>query len=111
MGRNRGRGRLELVPQVPRGQSRIAGRNIRLADGSLNVAASHAGMTYRTIGRPRVALSRFVIGHTLPRGSRVKRVRLDGHRVGYRTRLTNRGLEVLVRAPTSGRHELVVQTR
>jgi hypothetical protein len=41
----------------------------------------------------------------------VKRVRLDGHRVGYRTRLTNRGVEVLVRAPASGRHVLVVTSR
>ena len=58
-----------------------------------------------------MGLSRFVIGHTLPRGARVKRVRLDGRRVQYATRLTNRGLEVLVRAPPSGRHELVVKTR
>jgi hypothetical protein len=58
-----------------------------------------------------VALSRFVIGHTLPRGSRVERVRLDGRRTQYATRLTNRGLEVLVRAPASGAHELVVKTR
>ena len=99
------------MPQVPRGQSRVAGRNIRLADGSVNAAASRAGRTYRTTARIRVTLSRFVIGHTLPRGSRVKRVWLDGRRAGYRTRLTNRGLEVLVRAPASGRHELVVQAR
>ena len=83
----------------------------RLADGSLNMAASHAGTTYRTAARIRVALSRFVIGHTLPRGSHVKRVWLDGRRTGYRTRATNRGLEVLVRAPASGRHVLVVETR
>ena len=58
-----------------------------------------------------MALSRFVIGHTLPRGSRVKRVRLDGEPAKYRTRLTNRGLEVLVTAPPSGTHELVVTAR
>ena len=106
-----GRRRLELVPQVPQGQSRVAGRNIRLAGGAVNVAASRAGGTYKTTARARVALSRFVIGHTLPRGSRVKRVWLDGRRAGYKTRATNRGLEVLVRAPASGRHELVVKTR
>jgi hypothetical protein len=89
----------------------VAGKNIRLAGGAVNVAAARAGNVYRTKVRIRVALSRFVIGHTLPRGSRVKRVRLDGHRVGYRTRLTNRGVEVLVRAPASGRHVLVVTTR
>jgi hypothetical protein len=76
----------------------------------VNVAASRAGGTYKTTARARVALSRFVIGHTLPRGSRVKSVWLDGSRAGYRTRLTNRGLEVLVRAPATGRHRLVVDT-
>ena len=43
-----GRRRLELMPQVPQGQSRVAGRNIRLADGAVNVAASRAGSIYRT---------------------------------------------------------------
>jgi hypothetical protein len=38
-------------------------------------------------------------------------VLLDGRRVGYKKQLTNRGLEVWVRAPASGRHELLVQAR
>jgi hypothetical protein len=103
-----GRRRLEVTPQVPQGQSRIAGANIRLAGGAVDVAASRAGKRYRTAVRLRVGLARFVIGHTLPRTGRVKRVRLDGRRAPYATRLTNRGLEVLVKAPASGRHELVV---
>ena len=37
-------------------------------------------------------------------------VKLDGRKANYRTRLTNRGLEVWVRT-TSGRHELVVKAR
>jgi hypothetical protein len=106
-----GRGRLAVVPQVPPGQPSVAGENIRLGDGSVDVAASHDGSTYRTAARPRASLERFLIGHTLPRGSKVKSVELDGRRTGYSTRLTNRGLEVLVRAPASGRHELVVKTR
>ncbi|MEA2407980.1 MAG: hypothetical protein QOE69_2099 [Thermoleophilaceae bacterium] len=106
-----GRRRLELTPQVPQGQSRLAGENVRLGGGAVDVAASRSGRVYRTAARLRVSLARFVIGHTLPRGSRVKSVRLDGRRVPYRTRLTNRGIEVLVRAPASGRHELVVRAR
>jgi hypothetical protein len=47
----------------------------------------------------------------VPRGSSVKSVRLDGRRTGYKKRLTNRGLEILVRAPASGAHELVVTIR
>jgi hypothetical protein len=106
-----GRRRLEVTPQVPQGQSRVAGENIRLAGGAADVEASRTGKRYRTEVRLRVGLARFVIGHTLPRNSRVKSVRLDGRRAEYRTRLTNRGLEVLVRAPAGGRHELVVTAR
>ena len=43
-----GRRRLEVTPQVPQGQSRVAGSNIRLAGGAVDVAASRAGGTYRT---------------------------------------------------------------
>jgi hypothetical protein len=106
-----GRGRLTVVPQVPPQQQRVAGENIRLGGGSIDVRASHAGDVYRTAVRLRTGLSRFVIGHTVPRGSSVKSVRLDGRRTGYKKRQTNRGLEILVRAPASGAHELVVTTR
>jgi hypothetical protein len=106
-----GRRRLELMPQVPDGQRRVAGRNIRLAGGAVDVAAAHTGNRYRTAARARVSLRRFLLGHTLPRGSKVKSVRLDGERTGYRKRLTNRGLEVWVRAPAGGRHELVITAR
>jgi hypothetical protein len=106
-----GRGRLQLVPQVPDGQSRIAGRSIRLGDGTVNVVASHVGNRYRTAARAQVSLRRLLLGHTLPRGSRVSSVRLDGSPTDYRTRLTNRGLEVWTRAPAAGRHTLVVTSR
>jgi hypothetical protein len=55
-------------------------------------------------------LSAFTIGHTLPRGSTVAQVTLDGSPASYTTVVTNRGVEVLVTAPTSGTHELVVTT-
>jgi len=106
-----GRGALEVTPQVPQGQSAVAGSNIRLASGAVDVAASSAKDTYRTNVAINVALARFTIGHTLPRGATVREVTLDGQQVDYSTRLTNRGLEVLVRAPTTGRHELLVKTR
>jgi hypothetical protein len=47
------------------------------------------------------------IGHTLPAGSTVRSVRLDGRRVDYDARETNRGLEVTV-AARPGDHEVVV---
>jgi hypothetical protein len=104
-----GRGRLTVVPQLP-SDAPIAGRRIQLGDGALAlVQASRAGDTYRTtVDLGDAPVDRFDIGHTLPRGSTVDSVLLDGSPVDYRTDLTNRGLEVLARAPASGTHELVV---
>ena len=82
-----GRGRLEVVPQVPGGQSRVAGSSIRLGrSGSLAVEASHDGATYRTrvqVGRP---VSKLAIGHTLPAGATVAKAKLDGRTVTPTTR-------------------------
>jgi hypothetical protein len=103
-----GRGRLQVIPQVPQGQSSIAGSNIRLASGAVDVAASHSRRTYRTSVSLGVPLSSFTIGHTLPRGSAITKVTLDGSQASYTTATTNRGVEVLVAAATSGTHELVV---
>jgi hypothetical protein len=103
-----GRRRLEVTPQVPQGQPSVAGSNIRLAGGAVDVTAAHSGSTYRTSVTLGVPLSGFTIGHTLPRGARVAQVTLDGRPAAYTTALSNRGLEVLVAAPVSGTHELVV---
>ena len=104
-----GRGRLAVVPQLP-SDAPIAGRRIHLGDGALAlVQASRAGDTYRTtVDVGSAPVDRLDIGQTLPRGSTVTSVLLDGSPVGYDTVLTNRGLEVLARAPASGTHELIV---
>jgi hypothetical protein len=106
-----GRRLLEITPQVPRGQTRLAGRRIRVGAGYVDVAASRAGGRYRTWVRARgTRLRRLTLGHTLPPGSFIRRVRLNGDRVRYRIRPTNRGLEVLAWARRSvGRHVLVVR--
>jgi hypothetical protein len=106
-----GRRRLEVVPQVPAGQRHVAGADIRLGDGAVDVAARRSGGRFVTAMRARADLRRLVIGHTLPRRSRIGRVRLDGKRVDYSVRTTNRGVEVLVRAPAGGHHRLVVRAR
>ena len=107
-----GRGELELIPQVP-SEAPIAGEQIRLGNGALKlVRASRTGRRYRTaVDVGSAPVERLLLGHTLPRGSRVAKVLLDGRRVGYKKQLTNRGLEVWVRAPASGRHELLVKAR
>ncbi|ABG03287.1 Glycogen debranching enzyme-like protein [Rubrobacter xylanophilus DSM 9941] len=106
-----GRGELSVVPQVPEGSSPISGENIRLGDGSVAVSAERGRNTYRTTVEPDVALEELVVGHTLPRGAKVRSVRLNGERTRYRVEETNRGLEVLVEAGTEGEQELVVRTR
>jgi hypothetical protein len=107
-----GRGELEVIPQLPSDEP-IAGERIRLGDGALDlVRARRAGRRYfTTIDVGSAPVERLVLGHTLPRDSTVDWVLLDGSGVGYHKRLTNRGLEVWVRAPASGRHQLVVKAR
>jgi hypothetical protein len=107
-----GRRRLAVVAQVPPGQSRVAGEDIRLGRGKLElVRASRQGNRYRTtVDTGSAGVRELKIGHTLPRGSRVDSVTLDGRRVRWRERETNRGLEVTVRA-RSGEHRLVVRAR
>jgi hypothetical protein len=102
-----GRDALEVVPQLP-SSAPIAGRDIRLGKGSIDVSASRDGRRYRTEVDAKVKNLR--IGHTLPRGAEVQSVTLDGHRVDWRARTTNRGLEVTAKAGR-GEHELVVVTR
>ena len=105
-----GRGRLEIVPQLP-SDAPIAADDIRLGDGSVDVAAARYGKRYVTkVDTHKVDLRRLRIGHTLPRGSDVRSVKLDGRRVDWRERRTNRGLEVSVRAHGDD-HTLVVETR
>jgi hypothetical protein len=104
-----GRGRLAVVPQVP-SDTPIEGRKIRLGGGELElVRASRDGDEYRTtVDLGNAPVDHLTLGHTLPRGSEVREVLLDGSPVDYRTTLTNRGLEVLAVAPASGMHELMV---
>jgi hypothetical protein len=104
-----GRGRLTIVPATPT-SAPIAGRRIRLGTGWANVRADRGARRYRTDVVTRSAeVERLFIGHTLPRGSSVRSVRLDGRRVDWNARTTNRGLEVTVRT-RPGEHTLVVRT-
>jgi hypothetical protein len=107
-----GNERLEIVAQVPPGHRSVAGKDIRLGRGSVDVQASHTGKVYRTkiyVGSG-VHADRVLIGHTLPRGTHPTSVKLDGRTVrDYRLVQTNRGAEVTV-ATREGRHTLTVLT-
>jgi hypothetical protein len=104
-----GRGRLTVVPQLP-SAAPIAGANIRLGDGRLDlVRAWRDGRRYSTSVRAgHVPARRLIIGHTLPRGASIRSVTLDGRKTGYRVRRTNRGVEVTV-ATRPGTHTLEVR--
>jgi hypothetical protein len=106
-----GRRGLAVAPQVPPGQSSLAGSNIRLAGGSVDVAAARDGDTHRTSVDVAVGLSELVLGHVLRPGARVSSVTLDGRPANFRTVRTSRGLEVLVdvTGDLAGPHELVVR--
>ena len=104
-----GRDYLEVVPQVPPGQPSVQGANIHLGAGSVDVLAAHDGARYTTTTDTTAApVVDFRIGHTLPRGSAIASVELDGSPVEYTTRETNRGVEVRVAADPAGHHTLVV---
>jgi len=110
-------GELDVVPQVPSGQPSVAGSDIRLGTGSADVLAARAGGRYSTtVGAHGLALRRLVLGVTLPLGSRVRTVTLDGHRARHGSvQVTNRGMELTVpvkRAAGDGApHTLVVTVR
>ncbi len=105
-----GREALEVVPQLPDRQP-IAGRDIRLGDGTVDVTASRDGRAYRTtVDTGNAPVETVRIGHTLPRTARVASVRLGGRAVEYDTRLTNRGLEVTVET-RPGARTLTVRAR
>jgi hypothetical protein len=104
-----GRRRLEVVPQVPPYQRAIAGRGIRIGTGSVDVVARHLGKRYETRVATHAKLSVLRLGVTVPAGSHVSRVTLDGKAHRFATRATNRGLEVLVRGRPTGHHKLVVR--
>jgi hypothetical protein len=104
-----GRRFLEVVPQVPDGEQRVQGGNIRIGRGAADVLAARDGNRYTTVtDTDDTRVRDFRIGHTLPRGSQVASVRLDGRPASYTTRTTNRGLEVRVRTSADRRHTLVV---
>jgi hypothetical protein len=101
---------LQVVPQVPRGQPSVEGSNIRLGRGSVDVFAARSGSRYTTkVDAKHAPIHDLLIGHTLPRGARPTLIVLDGRRVRhYEARLTNRGLEVAVKARPGERHTLMI---
>jgi hypothetical protein len=103
-----GRDRVSVVSQVPQGQSRVSGSNIRLGDdGSVDVEATASASQLRTAVTLNRAGTALTIGHVLPAGATVQQVTLDGGETPWHIVPTARGRE-LVTETTGGTHELVV---
>jgi hypothetical protein len=108
-----GRGAVEVVPQVPDGQPSVEASDVRLGAGSIDVLAARDGARYTTtVNAARTPGDTLAVGATLPSGSQVRRVRLDGARTrDYTVRRTNRGVEVTVPAAAGAQHVVRVVAR
>jgi hypothetical protein len=96
-----GDGLLEVLPDVPSGQSSVSGTNIKVGAGSVDVAATHHGSSYTTTVTAGLACTLHV-GATVPAGATVHQVTLNGSTAHYAVRDTNAGREVMVSTPCRG---------
>jgi len=96
-----GDGLLEVLPDVPPGQSSVSGTDIRVGTGSVDVAATHHGSSYTTTVTAGLSCTLHV-GATVPAGAQVHNVTLNGSPARYAVRDTNAGREVLVSTPCRG---------
>jgi len=96
-----GNGLLEVLPDVPAGQSSVSGTNIRVGTGSVDVSATHHGSSYTTTVTARLSCTLHV-GATLPAGAQIHLVTLNGSPAKYTVRDTNAGRQVLVSTPCGG---------
>jgi hypothetical protein len=96
-----GNGLLEVLPNVPAGQSSVSGTNIRVGTGAVDVSATHHGSSYTTTVTASLACTLHV-GATLPAGAQIHLVTLNGSPVQYTVRDTNAGRQVLVSTPCGG---------
>ena len=90
-----GNGLLEVLPSVPSGQSTVSGTAIRIGAGTIDVTATHSGNSWTTTVTSRLTCTLHV-GATLPAGSTVQSVTLNGAPATYNVRDTNAGRQVFV---------------
>jgi hypothetical protein len=104
-----GNNRLDVVPQVPAGQSTVSGRDIRVGHGAVDVTAEASKGSLRTVVTDRSSGAAILLGQVLPTGAKVASVTLDGKTVDYKVLRTARGSEVVTSAaPRHGTSVLVI---
>jgi hypothetical protein len=106
-----GRRSLVVVPQLP-SAAPIAGSNVRLGTGALKVvqASKDGARSTTTVDTGSAPVRDLALGATLPRAAKVASVTLDGKKVGWQQRTTNRGKEITTKTG-AGRHTVVVTAR
>jgi hypothetical protein len=97
-----GHGRIAVVPQVPAGQQKVAGSNIRVGRGSIDVSARLTGKALSTDVTVKGVGATLTVGAVLPSGAKVRSVTVDGRSAQYKLVTTTRGTEVQV--PANGSH-------
>jgi len=90
-----GDGLLEVLPNVPSGQSTVSGTAIRVGTGTIDVTATHSGNTWTTTLTSQLTCNLHV-GVTLPADTTVQSVTLNGTPTIYSVRDTNSGRQVFV---------------
>ena len=105
-----GNGALSVVPQVPAGQTKIAGSDILVGSGHLDVTATHDGNVL-SVSVDAAVGANLTLGVVLPDGAKVASVTVDGKSAGAQRASTARGDELLVKNLSSGKHTLVVTLR
>ena len=86
---------LEVLPDVPAGQTSVSGSAIRIGAGAINVKATHTGNVWTSTVTSQLTCALHV-GATLPSGSTIHSVMLNGVVAAYKVRDTNAGRQVFV---------------
>jgi hypothetical protein len=103
-----GHGRIAVVPQLPEGQQKVAGSNIRVGRGAVDVSARLTGKALSTEVTAKGVGAALTVGAVLPTGAQVHSVTVDGHAAQYKLVTTSRGTEVQV--PARGAHTALTIT-
>ncbi len=96
-----GRSQLAIIPEIPSGQTYIAGRDISLGAGAVDVSATRAGHILLTVATVPAGLH-LALGAVLPAAAHVAGVRLNGMPVAWTVQSTARGEQLVVDAGSAG---------
>jgi hypothetical protein len=97
-----GNGLLEVLPDVPAGQHVVSGSGIRIGDGAVDVSARQGDSSWLTTVTGHNLSCSLQVGATLPAGTHVTQVTLNGAAAHYTVRDTNAGRQVYVTTGCAG---------